>query len=149
MKNTKVDNGPRELDWDVGPDFAGIAERIEHMEALGAEGWWGDTAYGVEQEEIMRSIAPLVGRVAGEMAEYDDCGPSPVGELLWRVGMVLEWFTVIGCDEDEALTAEVQAVQRAVEELAQKVQRKDEAELLDWWNRAAGPKLHIPPPRPA
>jgi hypothetical protein len=149
MTKTNVGEGPGELDWDVGPDFAAIAESIEHMEALGAEGWWGDTAYGVEQEEIMRSIAPLVGRVAGEMVEYDDSGPSPVAELLWRVGMVLEWFTVIGCDEDDALTVEVVAVRKAVEDLAQKVQRKDEAELLDWWNRVAGPKLHLPPPLPA
>jgi hypothetical protein len=149
MTNTNVEEGPGELDWDVGPDFAGIAESIEHMEALGAEGWWGDTAYGVEQEEIMRSIAPLVGRVAGEMHECDESGPSPVAELLGRVGMVLDWFTVIRCDGDKALAAEVLAVQQAVEDLAQKVQRKDEAELRDWWNRAAGQKLHIPPPLPA
>jgi len=109
-----------DTDWEDGPDFAGLAAIVRQMESLGEDGWWGDTAFDPDQEEVMRCIAPVVAWTASYMASGEDCPESPAAHLMGMVAAYLDWWRHLYV-EDDALWAEVKALEDAVLALGEKM----------------------------
>ena len=63
----------------VCPDFAGIAERLSEMQKLETRGWWGETSFDPEQEEVMRTVKDTLKGVrvalAGDALHLVDARP--------------------------------------------------------------------------
>jgi hypothetical protein len=72
-------------------DFRRIAALAHQMMRLGDAGWWSDTAFAPEQEEVMRSIAPVGGWTANFMAAGKDCPESPAAYLVGMVATYFDW----------------------------------------------------------
>lgn len=118
-----AEEGLTDTEWGDGPDFAAIDELVYQMMRLGDAGWWGETAFDPEQEEVMRTIAPVVGWTASYMAGNEDCLESPAAYLMGMVASYLDWWRQLYV-EDDALWAEVEALEDGLLALGEKMQAR-------------------------
>ena len=115
------------------PDFAGIAERLSEMQKLEARGWWGETSFDPEQEEVMRTVAHVVGRVAGDMAACREPEGSMAAQLMEEVHHFLHWYQNIAADDEPDFRRRAEHVRHQVGYLACEMEQrlKDHRGLSD------------------
>ena len=99
---------------EVGPDFAGIAARLDEMARLERAGWWGDTGFQPEQEEVMRTVAHVVGRVAEDMAANREPEGSMAAQLMEEVHHFLHWYQNVAVNDDADFRRRVEHVRHEV-----------------------------------
>ncbi|MBU2358163.1 MAG: hypothetical protein KKB02_04415 [Alphaproteobacteria bacterium] len=84
-----------EEEFKAGPDFAGIAERLDQMDRLSSDGWWGHVgSNNGENETVLRAVGPVVGRAAASENDWDlKIRLSPTADLLEAVVFQLDWYS--------------------------------------------------------
>ena len=118
------DDEDPEDDDEPGPDFAGIAERLSDMARLEARGWWGETSFDPEQEEVMRTVAHVVGRVAGDIATDREPEGSMAAQLLVEVHHFLHWYQNVAADDEPDFRRRVEHVRHEVGSLAYEMEQR-------------------------
>lgn len=83
-----------DAEYQAGPDFEGIAERLELLERLSCDGWWGDAgSWDDEDETILRTVGPVIARAAyAEAHGPGEHGYSPTADLLEAVAWHLDYY---------------------------------------------------------
>ena len=114
-------------EYEAGPDFAGIAERVEHMMNLTSDGWWGDYSCWVEAEAVMREFGPVYAAAAAACATEEDREDLPIAVM-----EAMEWFLNWhgGMEEDETAAALNDDARRALRTLRAHLEAKAEADKL-------------------
>lgn len=91
-------------EWDGSEiDFAGIAERLRELEAYTREGWWGDYSDDPPNEDVLRTLGPIVRRAAEGIAELPTDGDAELESLAWvadRLAFAAMWAASQGNEQD-------------------------------------------------
>lgn len=87
---------------EAGPDFAGIAERLDLLDHLGSEGWWADWDGCMYAENILRDFGPLVQVAAWACNEGCDGRPGIYTTFMVRCAdSYLAWEESCASSDDE------------------------------------------------
>lgn len=99
MNVEQMEYEPREREttneeYEAGPDFAGIAERLDLLQRLESDGWWGEMdSWNPEDETILRTVGPVIARAAyAEANGPGKHGYSPTADLLEAVAWHLDYY---------------------------------------------------------
>lgn len=115
-----------EEEFDAGPDFAGIAERLDQMDRLSSDGWWGHVgSNNGENETVLRAVGPVVGRAAASEDDWDlTLQTSPTADLLEAVAFQLDWYSSMTADEAPSISEWSYRVRQELLSLAEAVERQ-------------------------
>lgn len=135
MNNEQIDAQPVEhepherettdAEYESGPDFEGIAERLDLLERLGSDGWWGNAgSWDGEDETILRVVGPVIARAAyAEAHRPGEHGYSPTADLLEATASQLDYFARLVAGEADGLSEWADRTMKDLFALAEAVER--------------------------
>lgn len=114
-----------EEEFEAGPDFSGIAERLDQLDRLSSDGWWGEVGSNYpESETVLRAVGPVVGRAAAYENDWDlKLQTSQTADLLDAVAFYLDWFGSMRAGEATEISERSYRIRDELLSLAEAVER--------------------------
>lgn len=100
---------------EAGPDFAGIAKRLDQMDQLSLEGWWADWGGCMYAETIIRDFGPLVASAAAACDEGDEGSSATSTTFMIRCAdSYLQWEELCASSDDAEAKRLIREARRAL-----------------------------------
>jgi hypothetical protein len=100
---------------EAGPDFAGIASRLDQMDLLSHEGWWADWGGCMYAETIIRDFGPLVASAAAACDAGDEgSSATSTAFIIQCADSYLQWEELCASSDDREAKHLIRDARRAL-----------------------------------